>query len=396
MKTLKFLYFYIVSFFLIVSCETEKIGKLDTTIETKSKNFVSKELAVTVANNFLQKINEDKNNQTNRLVVEKTILETLTFETMNDENAFYAVNYIEGGFVVVSADNRVSPIRAYSDEGAFSENIAEMPDPVVTWLEEEKKVIETLQTSVEAPKAAIQYEWNYLLNVIGNPGVCQNILIQKGPLLKTRWGQWSGYNNLIPFNCSNTSGKVPTGCVATAMAQVMKFHEYPTNYNWSTMPNNFGTTSTQWLMWDIGVNIGMNYTCDGSGAQSYNIPSTFINTFGYSNSIFGVYNPDIAVNQLTVNKPIILAGGRRRGGVYFPWNDYVNGHAWVCDGYKLLILRAPQPNGTCFNWGFRFLHMNWGWGDNVNNYNGWFNDNNFNPNGGDYNYGRRMVYNIIP
>jgi Peptidase C10 family/Spi protease inhibitor len=400
-KILKFVYLFLLVF--VFACEKSEIATA-TQPENKNSvnstiNNVSQETAIIVANNFLEvmRLNPPEGRAQQRTEPAKIVEETFTLKTMNDYDAIHVINYVDGGYVVVSADNRVSPIQAYSEDGTFDRNINEIPDPVVTWIEEEKTVVENLKTTNFDPPGPIQYQWNYLLTVIfGNPAICAPFVIQKGPLVQTRWGQGDTYNNLIGISCpTEIGGQAPTGCVATAMAQVMKFHGFPDNYNWNAMPNFGGTIHTQWIMRNIGVSIGMNYTCEGSWADSSQIPSVFMNNFGYANANFGYYSTETVINNLNINKPVIISAGRRRGGIYFPWNDYANGHAWVCDGYRLFVFRQPQPNGSCNNVGMALLSMNWGW---RGKYNGYYNDNNFSPNAGelDFNYQKKLTYNIVP
>jgi Peptidase C10 family/Spi protease inhibitor len=415
LSVFKLLYLYAVGILLLFSCDNS-----ETVLETNfnpnnslsSINDVSQERAVGVAQVFLEKYNNSiesrRSNQNATQDVKKrfnsipkTVLEVLTFKTETNDNAFYAINYDVGGFVVVSADSRVSPILAFSEEGKFSNNIDEIPDPVVSWMEEEKESIQYLKESTLTQIAEIKLEWDYLLTVTGNPNLCENLFVQKGPLLQTKWNQGSSFNNLIPFYCPNGSN-APTGCVPTAMAQVMKFHQKPNSYNWGQMPNDYGTLHTQTLMWHLGQSLGMvtpfgnSYSCDGSSANSGNIPGSFVNTFGYSNANYTTigYSPNYAFYDISLNKPVILTGGRRRAGVQWPWNYYTDGHAWVSDGFLYVILKAPDNIGNCQQYGFRFLHMNWGWG--PYGYNGWFNENNFNPSTYTFNYQRGIVHNITP
>src|SRR5690606_56312 len=97
-------------------------------------------------------------------------------------------------------------------------------------------------------------------------------VVQYGPLLKTLWGQGVPYNDKVTkTGCSNYSnGRAPTGCVATAIAQVARYHAYPsTKYKWSIMPNRLwasdkgsnGANEVAKLMKDIGDWVGMDYGC---------------------------------------------------------------------------------------------------------------------------------------
>ncbi len=178
-------------------------------------------------------------------------------------------------------------------------------------------------------------------------------------------------------------GRAWTGCVATAMAQVMKHHKHPTNYNWSDMPNSYGNTYISSLMRDIGDAVGMKYTCDASKAYADDIAPALKNTFGYNSASYADYDYNTVKSELNHSRPVILTGGRKTGGWIF--SQYEDGHAWVCDGYSLTVFPC---------WGSMLtFHMNWGWGGT---YNGWYGFLNFNPGDYTFNYKRKMVYNIKP
>lgn len=276
-------------------------------------------------------------------------------------------------------------------------------------MEEEKEISNTVKVENAIQIPEIKLEWDNLLNKIlpndgsggddgdggdgGGPDWCVDNYIQKGPFISTEWSQWSGYNNLINSgNCAPNyynSGKAPTGCIATAMAQIMKYLNKPNSYNWNNMPNNIGTYDTQLLMRDIG-NGWISYSCGSSSQESCNIPGRF-NQLGYSASFTNNYNTDLITQQLNWNKPVIISGGRKKNGI--SWNMYTDGHAWVCDGYRRNDIRYRDENGNCLGWGYLYFHMNWGWNGD---YNAWFNAHNFNPSTYTYNFKRKIVYNIAP
>ncbi len=164
----------------------------------------------------------------------------------------------EGGFSIVPADKREMPILAYSEDGDFDVNdLQNLPPGLVSWLammEEEINSIREGRDIRSADEQVISSDWDNILFVAetlqsspnnrtnvdpcDRPGSdCGSNLpppITVGPLLTTRWGQDCGYNDDTPAtsnvvgNCNNA----PTGCVATAMAQVMRFHQRPTRFNW--------------------------------------------------------------------------------------------------------------------------------------------------------------------
>jgi hypothetical protein len=230
------------------------------------------------------------------------------------------------------------------------------------------------------------------------PTDCPDINTIKGPLLTSVWGQGDGYNNLVVTNCAYsyyTGYKAYTGCVATAMAQIMRYHQKPNSYNWTNMPDNGqytnGTNDIQLLMKDAGESVNMQYSCSGSGAYSTDIAPALLNIFHYSNAVYASFNLNTVVQNINSNKPVILTGGTNSGG------NYVDGHAWVCDGYLQSTVYFKDDYGNCTGQGvvyYPILHMNWGW-DGDYNY-GYYNVSSFNPGNYTFNYLNKMIYNITP
>jgi hypothetical protein len=195
---------------------------------------------------------------------------------------------------------------------------------------------------------------------------------------------------------------MPTGCVATAMAQIMKYHAYPTHgysshsyamgsanfgtttYAWSSMPNQLvsGSTSTQktavaTLMFHCGVSVDMNYGASGSGAYTQDAELALKKYFVY-NALHDAraYHTDaewigLLKTDLDNHRPILYAGTDSDGS---------GGHAWVCDGYQ----------GASNN----YFHFNFGWSGDGN---GYFYITDITPTfGGDYTYNQEAVINIYP
>lgn len=289
-----------------------------------------------------------------------------SFATANTQPTtfFYVFNDGANGFVIVAGDDNVTPILGYSDEGIFDPN--NIPQSVQKWLEEYKNQIRyVVDNNVSATKE-IQKEWkNYV------SGTTQSVAkASVNPLMTTKWNQSPYYNALCP------SGTV-TGCVATAMAQVMKYWNYPAtgtgfhSYNhptYGTLSANFGSTTYQWgsmpntvnssnnavatLMYHCGVSVNMNYgpaSTGGSSATYQATESALKNYFGYKNTLQLIvrssYNQTQWINllktELDASRPILYAGIGSGGG-----------HAFVCDGYD---------NND-------FFHFNWGWGGNPDGY----------------------------
>ncbi|KIA98809.1 hypothetical protein OA93_07945 [Flavobacterium sp. KMS] len=385
-------FLFLLSF--IISCDKQE----NTNLNSTSNNSINENIALDVAQSFLK-----KNNITNKGVDNPKMINTIiAHETKKNKKAFYVINYKQGGFIIIAADNRVTPILAFSDTGSFSSVPTEIIPPIQEWIKRGKEQIQNIIDDKLPQSKEIQQEWEAITDnsiAVKSPNTtnkiapdsrtdCPDTNITKGPLLKTTWDQSWGYNDLVPYNCpNNAGGKAPTGCVATAMAQVLYFFKKPNTYNWSSMPPNYGSYNTQLLMKNAGSSVNMEYGCDGSGAYSADIAPALKNYFGYSNATYTTDNSDtrLITSNIDANKPVILGG----------YSSYGSGHSWVCDGYQRNTYYQKDSNGNCTGYGVTTLqlYMNWGWGGN---YDGFYDYNNFNPGKASYNNQISVVYNITP
>ena len=320
---------------------------------------------------------------------------------------FYVFNQVQGtGFVIVSGDDNIKPILGYSLESNFDET--NLSPQVAYWLSEyEKQIAFAVESNVQ--NIVEKQQWEFISS--------NQIAVKRGttavkPLLKTTWDQGTFYNDSCPYD--NTAKKrVPVGCVATAMAQTMKYWGYPnkgvsstsythttygllkasfgnTTYQWSSMPNQLISSSTNTqinavatLMYQCGVSVDMNYTPTSSGAAgATKVQPALINYFGYQNN---------ATIKLRSNYPddtnwknllkIELNSGRP---MYYEGTGGGSGHAFVCDGYDANDM----------------FHFNWGWSGIYNDY---FVVTALNPSGtgtgggsGTYNSNQKIVIGIQP
>ncbi|MGN0032489.1 MAG: C10 family peptidase [Candidatus Limimorpha sp.] len=286
----------------------------------------------------------------------------------------YVFNVNDNAFVVVSAEDRVKPILAYSTEGSFSnEDIA----PAFNFtMESYIDDIEYIRDNDVARLDDIRDEWE---RVESSGAVKSQRNKRSVPmLLETKWNQNYPYNMLCPEDEEGIGGHVYAGCVATAMAQVMKYFNYPeygngsfsyipitygynypqqnanfgeTFYNFERMPMTLDSTSSYedifhiaQLQWHCGVSVEMMYGPEGSGVYSEKIPHAVSEYFRYNANTEIVYKNwyynsswmQLLKSQLDDNCPVYYAGSDVYGAA---------GHAFVCDGY--------DEND--------FFHFNWGW-----------------------------------
>ena len=319
----------------------------------------------------------------------------------NGKALYYAFNLNNNsGFVIVSAEDAGYPIIGYSTEVAFEK--PNVHSSASYWLSKRESEIIYLRENNISPNAAISSKWNqYLTAQSANKTSSSSSFV--APLLSTKWNQSPFYNDSCP-------GGSVTGCVATTMAQIMKFWSYPlhgtgsSSYcdctpgfssNYGTLKANYGAATYNWnamplsinghnseiakLMFHCGVSVDMDYTPSESGAMVINAPvcarNSYINYFKYDpNTILGVNRSGYSDSawmamikgDLDIGRPIQYAGYGNAGG-----------HTWVCDGY--------DQND--------FVHMNWGWGGSSN---GYFSVNVLNPGGMDFSMGQQAIFGIVP
>ena len=287
---------------------------------------------------------------------------------------FYIFNNEDGkGFVIIAADDCVTPILGYSYDNNFAaENL---PPNLKGWLD---GYAEQIQAAVEMRVNAtddIRADWECLRRGMNMPIRSET---QVYPLIATTWDQSPYYNALCPFDYYFNQRTV-TGCVATAMAQIMKYWSYPehglgshsyipqnhpeygtqyadfssTTYQWSLMPNNVSSSNTAvaTLMYHCGVSVDMNYDVSSNGGSGAYVLDFGLNRpcaenalktyFDYKSTLHGEEKDNysdsqwiaLLKNELNNARPILYAGFG------------TGGHAFVCDGYD------PYD---CF-------HFNWGW-----------------------------------
>lgn len=279
------------------------------------------------------------------------------------------------GFVVMAADDCVQPILGYSLTGEFvAEN---MPTNISSWLQGYNDEIQyAIDNKLKATSETAKL-WKDLAN--GNSKAAKATTVV-APLIQTRWSQ-NGigpsnngvflFNNLCPTVASGGhGGHAFTGCVATAMAQIMKYWDYPshgigshsylwneqtlsadfgsTTYDWDNMTNTYSDLSTSieknavdLLMYHCGVSVNMNYGGNSSSSFTTDVVYALKNYFNYDPSLSyktkSSYTSEawntIVKAELDSERPLQYRGSGS------------GGHSFVCDGYD----------------SEDFFHFNWGW-----------------------------------
>ena len=281
-----------------------------------------------------------------------------------ERDAFYIFNAENnGGFVIVSGDDRTTEILGYSDHGEI--NFDKAPCNVKWLLECYQHVIDSLAKEPNV-KAKVRTRGS------------SSSRTEIEPLIATHWGQGAPYNNLCP---EIDGQKCVTGCVATAIAQIMNFHKWPkgntsaigaytagknnidmpqlepTSFDWDHMRDEYINAQTTEaenqavakLMKYCGQAVNMDYGTDGSFAGTW-IYENLINLFGYSRGAYSFpggaitkgYLEEVVYNELEASRPVFYTGTNSSG----------EGHAFVVDGY--------HEDGM--------YHINWGWDGDADGY----------------------------
>ena len=307
------------------------------------------------------------------------------------ETGYYVFNGDrQTGFVVVCADDRAAmPVLAYARSGSFDYD--RLPPNAKAWMDQYTRDIRMLDES-QIRRAGVYSET--LTAIIIRPKSVEPV----EPLLTTAWGQGSPYNQQCPLVGGQ---RTLTGCGATALAQIMYYHQWPekgkgsvkytwestgkkisqslssSTYRWDVMTPTYGegsTTAAQnavaLLMRDCGYAQKMDYGLSYSGSYPEDIPMALTTYFGYESTVRLVerdsYTGDwesLLRSELDNRRPVFYAGYG------------TGGHAFVCDGYD----RAG------------YFHFNFGWNGDAN---GYFAVSAITPNRSDYSYGHVAVVGI--
>ena len=310
---------------------------------------ITPEEALDIANSFVQHDQTAKANIRKAPAgtkVSPSIAHKLPSCVAADKDNVYIINLGGNqGFVVVSGETGTeTEILGYCDHGSF--DIDNAPIQFLDLMNEYSAGIDTLRQNPVLARMKASY-----------PSYIGDVVVE--PLLTTTWNQTAPYNSLCP---SNENGHCYTGCVPTAVAQVMRYWKWPATYDWDNMLDYYGWSpvsddyssynSTQAnavarLMADIGRAMHTSY-CQANGSPTPWSYEALVDSFGYSQGINIVYGDKAAnvksalISELDAKRPVLYSGNPAQG----------DGHALVCDGY------------TANN----YFHFNYGWGGQTDGF----------------------------
>lgn len=291
-------------------------------------------------------------------------LQNVLHSNADSDCPFYIFNNKEkASFVIISGDSRMKTVLGYSDNTSFSSEA--IPCGLAMLLSHYASQYAYLNEIGIAGKTSERGDYSTTYNDVE-------------PLLTSAWGQDSPFNDNCPVGC-------PCGCVATAMAQIMRYYKYPetgkgsfsyvsrtnryqrsfdfgnTRFNWDEMQDRYAPTGMKnssmraaaaSLAEACGVSVGMDYTRSGSGAYDLDIAYALIHFFSYNENI-ALYERsyfksaewyDKVHEELEAGRPILYCGQDRMNN---------GGHAFVIDGFR-------NSDGK--------FHVNWGWNGDYDSY----------------------------
>lgn len=324
---------------------------------------------------------------------------------------FHVINFEDNaGFALVSADNRTTPVYAYSTESNLDLKEGMENTGLSVFMEGAIKrySMETrghilpprpydpveLDSMILYPKTTYNGQECYM--------VCQDHHSQTGPFLSTLWNQCSPYNYycpIIPDALNNCEDRAAAGCVTIALAQIMAYHNYPYYWNWDLIHSspyyysgihNESSNEVAQFIYSLAVAANVSFGRESS-SNNYNANEALEN-WNYSTSEVQNFSYSDVTNSVRAHMPVYCSGT----------NPYTNkGHAWVIDGYRQRTTIAtyytvPKPHVRLGEEAISltvFYHCNWGWGGMSN---GFFIDTFRINDNMEYSVNNKIIYNIHP
>jgi len=337
----------------------------------------------------------------------------------------YLYNVGNQGWIIMSGSTAIEPVVAYSEEGLLPENYSELPSNMRWWVDNYSDMIGEVQVADIDQKFDDMQDWTDLINQTLDENAPKGSSII---LVRTSWDQ--GSNDYPTYNlyCPQVNGAYCyTGCVATAMAQIIRYWECPKqgvgrrSYNWRNngqlsmrfdtvffdydlMPSRLtdaygnvvsGVTQAEIeevakLSYACGISVSMDYDPEGSGALSQKVVSAMGAYFRYTygEQIYRNGTNDTSFigrmrRDMIRKYPVYMSGGSSTGT-----DAHAAGHAWIASGYKIDTVNTNNE---------KMYYMNWGWAGSGN---GWYNlvNNNMAISGMGYNFntGQAIIAGVHP
>ncbi len=341
---------------------------------------------------FMERISQYRGTLVTEPIISKTF-------NLLDENilCYYIFNFESGGFIAVSANDAAVPVLFYSFDGNYQET--NQPENFKAWIKQYELQLRNVIENNLSPEKEVSDTWNRYLGIESftlTPFDGRNVL----PLLTTTWDQGNFYNQMCPSDPAGPGGHCVTGCVATAMGQLVNYFRWPDtgtgSYSYEcppygTLSANFDSTIYQWeliepslthsnlslaeVLSHLGISVDMVYGPNGSGMYNHKAAYSLRTYFKYSPETQYVFRDSTTMDWDSL---IISHLDRHIPMYYAGWSvPNIEGHAFICDGYQ----------------GENYYHFNWGW---SGSYDGYFYTDNLTPGGSNFNLAQELIINAVP
>lgn len=327
--------------------------------------------AQSVAEQFLQSGMQTRSTTSLSLIETKTS-KSLQRNASSSDVLYYVFSINGSGYIIVGGDDLSVPVIGYSYEATYEDHLR--ADNFRYWMESVEMGIQNAIERGGDASERVKTKWE-------NIGKAKSERFSEvvEPLLTTQWGQEVPYFNLVPIEREHEFPffrRPPTGCIATAMAQIMNYHKYPVRgfgttpeyitdrlsiempsvnltdyiYDWANMADTYysdGNNEVQdlavaTLMYHAGLSVQMDYYWGESGSYSEKVMPALVTNFGYDNSADHLLRLWIDSDEEWI--AILKDNLNKNQPVFYSGHNGSMGHAFVCDGYK-------ENNQFHFNWG---------------------------------------------
>lgn len=264
----------------------------------------------------------------------------LTRSVGDGENvAFYVINFDDDkGFAVISADDRATPVYAYSDKGCLDLKKAveesgwdEFIDAACDYYKAELRDTSKfhLTTTDELNKYGdVAFKITQVINGVPCKVTYSSDTLKADALLSTAWDQCSPYNYYYPKKDKGmleNEWRAPAGCVPVALGQIMAYNHYPKSFNgntydWNAMLSksyyyigevSSSSINTAHLLYDIACT-GNAQMMDSVTSMTYKDAMNVLDKFGYKYSTSS-FDKQLVWNSLKKNDPVFTGGERDKG-----------------------------------------------------------------------------------
>ena len=335
-----------------------------------SISLFAKEIPVTIAEKVAVNFFFEKANTYDTPLDYKDIMITESYKV---SDAYFVVNF-KKGWVIVSADDAMTPVIGYNFEDSFPKP-EEQDENVKSWMQNYADQVDYIRKNDIEAEANTFADWEKYSSANTNLFLSAGERNEVEILLTGKWNQNSPYNIDCPADEAGPGGHVYVGCVATAMVQIMYYWRYPMqgsgihSHNWPPYGNmtvNYGAANYEWdamqdgidgknpdeiaeIGYHAAISVDMMFSPNGSGAYSSDVPHAFRTYFNYKNGVQYVQKGDYSFStwenmmqsELNAACPMYYSGFSSSGG-----------HAFVCDAYQ----------------GSNYYHFNFGWSGSSNGY----------------------------